>query len=101
MLCWACRIPEKNARLESAIEASRGEYFRASVVVILPGGEVLAADIGERGKKHVYAGRNGEVLAKGGALWDLVDVMRKADGHKEGRGMGAPSTTRKVDSHAG
>ena len=79
-ICWASRLPRPNPRLESAVETSRGEFFSASVVMILPGGEIRVAEVSERGRRLVVHGRGGEVKVAAGVFWNLADAMRKADG---------------------
>ena len=77
---WASRMPRPNPRLESAVAAARGPFFEASVVVILPEGEIRAAQVAERGRRLVVHGRGGEVKVAAGVFWNLADAMRKADG---------------------
>ena len=76
---WASRMPRENPRLESAIEAARGTYFEASIVAILPGGEIRVAQVSERGRRLVVQGRVRPVLVSAGVFWRLVEAMRKAD----------------------
>lgn len=77
---WASRMPKPNPRLESAIEAARGPFFDASVLVILPGGEIRVAQVSERGRRLVVQGRGKPVTVAAGVFWNLADAMRKADG---------------------
>ena len=77
---WASRMPRPNPRLESAVDAARGEFFSASVVMILPCGEIRVAEVSERGRRMVVHGRGGEVKVAAGVFWNLADAMRKADG---------------------
>lgn len=77
---WASRMPRPNPRLESAVESARGEFFRSSVVMILPGCEIRVAEVSERGRRLVVHGRGGEVTVAAKVFWQLAEAMRKADG---------------------
>lgn len=72
-------MPRPNPRLESAIEAARGEFFEASVVMVLPAGEIRVAQIVERGRRLVVQGRGKPVTIAAGVYWNLAQAMRKAD----------------------
>jgi len=76
---WASRMPRPNPRLESAIEAARGPFFEASVVLIMPGGEIRAAQISERGKRLVVQGRGLPATITAGVFWNFAEALRKAD----------------------
>ena len=78
-ICWASRLPRQNPRLESVVDAARGELFSASVVMILPGGEIRVAEVQERGRRLVVRGRSGEVTVAAKVLWQLAQAMRRAD----------------------
>ena len=71
-LCWASRLPAANDRLESAIERVRGDFFRAQVVILLPGGETLSAEVAEHGRRLQVRGRGKPVAIPARVLWDLV-----------------------------
>ena len=72
-------MPRPNPRLESAIEAARGDFFEASVVMVLPAGEIRVAQIVERGRRLVVQGRAGGGKVAAGVFWNLAQAMRKAD----------------------
>lgn len=76
---WASRMPRPNPRLDSAVEAARGPYFEASVIVIMPAGEIRVAQIVERGQRLVVHGRGNPVTIAAGVYWNLAQAMRKAD----------------------
>jgi hypothetical protein len=78
-LRWAIRLPIKNERLESAVEAARGSFFDARVILVLPNGEIHAAEITERGRRLVVQGRGVPVTIAGSVLWNLAEAMRKSD----------------------
>ena len=78
-LCWASRLPSKNERLESAIEATRGPFFTASVVMVLPNGEIRAVQVSELGRRLQLRGRGRPVVVGSGVFWALAEAMRKAD----------------------
>ena len=78
-ICWASRLPRPNPRLESAVETSRGEFFSASVVMILPGGEIRVAEVSERGRRLVVRGKGAEVTVAAKVFWQLAQAIRKAD----------------------
>lgn len=78
-LCWASRLPAANDRLESAFERVRGDFFHAQVLILLPGGETLAATVAEHGRRLQVRGRGKPVAVPARVLWELVAAMRKAD----------------------
>ena len=78
-LCWASRLPSANERLESALERVQGDFFQAQVLILLPGGEMLAATVAEHGRRLQVRGRGRQVTVSAGVLWDLVEAVRKAD----------------------
>lgn len=78
-LCWASRLPAANDRLESAIERVRGDFFHAQVLILLPGGETLAATVAEHRRRLQVRGRGKPVTVSGRVFWDLVEAVRKAD----------------------
>jgi hypothetical protein len=78
-LCWASRLPAANERLESSVERVRGDFFQAQVLILLPGGETLAAEVTEHGRRLQVRGRGRPVTVSARVLWDLVEAMRKAD----------------------
>lgn len=72
-------MPRLNPRLESAIEAARGPFFEASVVLILPGGEIRAAQISERGRRLIVQGKGIPATIATGVFWNFAEALRKAD----------------------
>lgn len=76
---WASRMPRENPRLESAVAAARGPFFEASVVVILPEGEIRVAQVAERGRRLEINGRGFPKTVAPRVFWDFVDALRKAD----------------------
>ena len=79
-ITWASRLPSNNQRVESAIEYSRGKFFEASSMILLPDGEILSGNICEHGKKIAIRGRKSMVVIPSRVLWDFVDALRNADG---------------------
>jgi len=78
-LCWASRLPAANERLESALERVQGDFFQAQVLILLPGGETLAAEVAEHGRRLQVRGRGKPVAIPARVLWDLIEAVRKAD----------------------
>ena len=81
-LGWASRIPAQNQRLDAALEAARGDFFEARMVIALPRGEVLAGEIVERGRGLVFNGRAGPAKLSAKAFWAVVETMRRSDGKR-------------------
>ena len=77
-ITWASRLPQKNDRIESAVENVRGKFFEASVSILLPGA-THAVDVVEHGKKLQVVGRGGRVTIPARVFWDFVDAAREAD----------------------
>ena len=69
----------RNERLSPAAELVRGPVFRASVLICLPDGEILPADVVEHGQRMQVVGKGGRVTIAPGVFWRLVDAARKAN----------------------
>ena len=78
-LCYASQLPVANDRLADSVERISAAYFTAQVLICLPGGEILAAEVCEYGKRLRVRGKGNPATVAAGVFWNLVDAIRSAD----------------------
>lgn len=78
--CWAAQLPAKHDRLADAVERVREKFFSAQVLIALPDGELLVAEVVEHGRRLHVCGKSRRVTVAPATFWKLVEAVRKASG---------------------